>query len=78
MFIMIDHSWPEPSASPVLRLVFRCSTIKTKTAFEVHDRSEYMAEPDELRPKPYVVPSVRTPVPKKPKAKDRSNKQTVT
>lgn len=34
------------------------------------ERSEYMAEPDELRPKPYVVPSVRTPVPKKPKAKD--------
>ncbi|KAK1389273.1 Transcription factor GTE4 [Heracleum sosnowskyi] len=34
------------------------------------DRSEYMAEPVEFRPKPVVVPAVRTPVPKKPKAKD--------
>ncbi|WOH05894.1 hypothetical protein DCAR_0625317 [Daucus carota subsp. sativus] len=34
------------------------------------DRSEYMPEPVEFRPKPFVVPSVKTPVPKKPKAKD--------
>lgn len=34
------------------------------------DRSEYMAEPVEFRPKPFVLPAVRTPVPKKPKAKD--------
>ncbi|KAL8087846.1 hypothetical protein AgCh_037840 [Apium graveolens] len=41
------------------------------------DRSEYMAEPVEFRPKPFVLPAARTPVPKKPKAKDL-NKRNMT